>query len=196
MSQKQSTSSSSSNTLNYDPSSLQNYQSLTGSGSGVLNGYMNNPFGNPAYQMGLGQSQKSATAMGNNAQQALQQNMKVSGMGGQAGNAFQQAMTLKQGRANLANRAQASTQNVQGALGRQMQATGMGMSFNPLMTGSSGTSNSTQTTGGLGSWLPQLLGAGAGAFMSGGMSLLGGATKGLSNSAGSMTPGGVPQFGS
>lgn len=189
MSTKQQTNQSSSNSLNYDPTSLGNYNSLTGSGTSVLSGYMNNPFTNAMYTMGAGQSQKGAAQGGSNNMQALQQMMRTSGMSGTAGQGFQQAQASRMGRANQGMMAQANTSNVMGALQRQMQATGMGMSFNPLLKGTSGNSQSTQTTGGLGTWLPQLIGAGLGAAtggissaMSGGASKIFGQTQNMPSS--------------
>lgn len=167
MSTKTQTNQTSSNQLNYDPSSLQNYQSLTGSGTSSLLGYMNSPFNNAAYNMGIGASQKGAAQMGNQSMQSLMQNMKTSGISGNSGQGFQMAQMGKIGRSNLSIMGQANTANVQSALQRQMQATGMGMSYSPLLKGTSGNSQSTQTQGGLGTWLPQLLGAGLGAAMGG-----------------------------
>jgi len=163
MSSKQQTDSKQSNTLNYDPTSLGNYQSLTGAGSNQLLQMMQNPFGNPLYQLGLGQSQKGAAQGGANNMSALQQMMRTSGIGGTAGQGFQSAQLAKLGRANQGMMAGANTSNVMNALQRQLQATGMGMSFSPLLKGTSGTSQSTQTTSGLGTWLPQLISAGLGA---------------------------------
>lgn len=161
MSTKQETQSQ--NTLNYDKGSKSNYDSLTGAGTNVLSSYMNNPFGNAFYRMGLGQSQAGATAQGSNNMSALMSQMKTSGFAGNGGNAFQMGQMGKIGRSNSSMMANANTSNVMSALQRQMTATGMGMSFNPLLSGTSGTQ--TQTTSGLGTWLPQLLGAAGGAAM-------------------------------
>lgn len=185
--------STSNNTLNYDPSSLALYKKLTSGGGNVLSQYMNNPLSNPWYNLGLGQSMKGATQLGQQNMNTMTNNMKVSGIGGGAGNAFQQAMTSNIGRGNQSLRSQANLGNVFQALQRQMTATGMGMSFNPLLTGESG--KSTQQTSGLGTWLPQLLGSLAGAGMSA-------ATGGMSGAAGKafQTVGAqgasVPLFGS
>lgn len=179
MSTKTTSTQNSSNALQYDPASKNIYNQLTGSSSKQLLDMINNPFNNPLYSMGLGQSMKGAGAMGNNAMQSLMQNMKQGGFGGNSGNGFMAAQMGKMGRSNLTNRANANTGNVMNALQRQMQGTAMGMSFNPLLTGEKGNSNSSQTTGGLGTWLPQLIGAGlgmAGGAMTGGLS---GAAGGL-----------------
>lgn len=177
MSTKQQTNQSSSNSLNYDPTSLGNYSSLTGSGTQQLMGMINNPFQNAMFNMGAGQAQKGAAQGGANNMSALQSMMKTSGMSGSAGQGFQMAQQGRMGRANQSMMGQANTSNVMNAMQRQMQATGMGMSFNPLLKGTTGNSQSTQTTGGLGTWLPQLLGAGLGAA-TGGMFGGGGGSSG------------------
>lgn len=159
------------NTMHFNPVAQQSYNSLVGSGTKVLNDQMNNPFGNAMYKMGLGASQQGATQQGNNNMSALQQMMRTSGIGGNSGNAFQMAQQGKIGRSNASMMSQANTSNVQGALQRQLTATGMGMSFSPQLTGSS----ATQTQSGLGTWLPQLLGAAGSAamgFATGGASTL------------------------
>lgn len=200
MSTKTQTNQSSTNKLNYDPSSLAMYQSLTGGAGGILKGLMNDPFGNALYQMGLGQSQKGAIQGGANNMGVLQQLMKTSGLTGTAGQGFQAAQTAKIGRANQSLMAGANTSNVMNALQRQLQATGMAMSFQPLLKGTSGTSQSTQTQSGLGTWLPQVLGAGLGmasGFMGGGggmLSAMGGSGGSLPNQA--TAPSGGYGFGS
>jgi len=159
---------------------------------------MNNPFGNAFYRLGAGQSQQAANQLGQQNMNAFNQNYLTSGFGGQAGAAFKAAQGAQIGRANQALRSQANIGNIMAALQRQLGATGMGLSYSPLMTGtnSSGTSNTTQTTSGTGTWLPQLIGAGLGAAtmglgglggMAGGMSAFGAgsggaiANQGLSN---------------
>jgi hypothetical protein len=163
MGTQQTTTGATSNQLQFNPGSESIYNALTGAGSKVLQGYMNDPFGNAFYKLGAGQSQQGATQLGNQNMQSLLQSMKTSGIGGNAGNAFQSAMTSNIGRSNQALRSQANMQNIFQALNRQMGATGMGMSFSPQITGSSGTSNQQTSTGGLGTWLPQLMGSALGA---------------------------------
>lgn len=196
MSTKQETDST--NTLNYDPTALAQYQKLISGGSNVLSQYINNPFGNQFYQMGLGQSMAGANQLGQQNINSLTNNMKVSGIGGNSGNAYQQAMMSNIGRGNQSLRSQANIQNVMQAFQRQMTATGMGMSFSPLLTGQKG--QTTQTQSGLGTWLPQLLGALGGAGMSaltGGMGGAAGAATGSFNlpSRASGGVGSMPGFG-
>ena len=156
-------------TNQYDPTSKAAQEALTKGGSSVMQGYMNNPFSNPAYTQGLQQSMRGATQAGQNNMAALQSQMRTSGMSGGAANAFQMAQMGRIGRANSALMSQANISNVQNALSRQMGAAQSGLNYNPLQTGQ----NAVQQTSGTGTWLPQLAGAALGAgmgMMTGGMS--------------------------
>lgn len=177
----------SSNTLNYDSKSKGLYDQLSGGAGSYLQGLIQNPFGNPAFNLGAGASAKGAAQQGSNNMQALMSQMRTSGFGGKAGNAFQMAQTGRMGRANSGMSSNANLQNIFQALSRQQGAAGQAMAFQPLLTGESGkmSGTQTQTSGGLGSWLPQLIGAGlgvAGGVMTGGASTaLGGIMKGASS---------------
>lgn len=174
------TNQNSSSQLQYDTGSKNLYNQLTQSGGNVLQQYMSSPLNNSMYNLGIGASQKGAAQSGQNNMQALQSMMKTSGLTGNAGQGFQMAQQGRMGRANQGMMAGANTSNVMQALNRQMQATGMGMAFQPLMTGEKGnsSSNTTQQQSGLGTWLPQLLSAGMG-MATGGLSGLAGGAKGL-----------------
>lgn len=189
MGTQQQTDSSNQSNLQFNPQSQQAYNSLISGGSNVLQGYINSPLTNPMYQLGSATAQRGAAQGGNNNMQALMQMMKTSGIGGQAGQGFMAGQQAQMGRANQSQMSQANLGNIQSAFGRQMAATGMGMSFTPQLTGQSGTSNSTQTTGGLGTWLPQLLGSAAGMAM-------GGLTGGASMAAGGLPGGAAGSIGS
>lgn len=165
---------SGSNTLQFNPISQNLYNTLTSGAGNILSGYMNNPFSNPAYQMGAAQSQKGAQQAGANNISALMQSMRTSGIGGQAGAGFKASQLAQTGRANQAMSSQANVSNVLAALQRQMSAAGTGLSYSPQLTGSNSMSKQWQS--GLGTWLPQALGAGLGA-LTGGL----GAGMGLGN---------------
>lgn len=163
MGTQQTTNSNSNTGLNFNQTGLNAYNSLVGSGSNVLNQYMNNPFGNPMYQFGQAQTQAGAKQLGQQNMNTLMQNQKVSGLSGNAGAGWLGAQKAQTGRANQAMASQGNISNIMNALQRQMTATGMGMSFSPLATGQSSSGTQTSSTQGLGTWLPQLLGAGLGA---------------------------------
>jgi hypothetical protein len=162
MGSQQNTSSSNTSNATFNPTSLNAYNSLIGSGSNVLNSYMNNPFGNSMYTFGQQQTQKGAQQLGQQNMATLLQNQKISGLTGKAGAGWLASQQAQTGRANQAMRSQGNISNIMAALQRQMGAAGLGMSFSPLMTGQSSTGQSSTSTGGLGTWLPQALGAGLG----------------------------------
>lgn len=149
--------------LSFNPLSQGVYNQLTSGAGGVLGGYINNPFGNPYYTLGAAQSQKGAQQAGQNNMAALLQNQKALGLGGQAGQGWMSAQRAQTGRANQAMSSQANVNNVLAALQRQMSAAGTGLSYSPQLTGQSGKFSQFQNQSGLGTWLPQLLGAGLGA---------------------------------
>lgn len=183
MSTKQQTDST--NTLNYNPTAEGVYNSMIKNAGGILNDYMSNPFGNANYKMGLGQSMAGANQLGQQNISSLMNNMKISGMSGNSGNAFQQAMMNNIGRGNQSMRSQANISNVMSALQRQMQATGMATSFSPQLTGTTGSSTSSMS--GLGTWLPQLMSSLAGTGI--------GAATGGASMATKAGGGAVPSFG-
>lgn len=176
--------------LQFNPIAQGVYNQLTSGAGNVLGGYINSPFSNAFYSMGAGQSQKGAQQAGANNMAALMQNMLTSGMGGQAGAGFKQAQLAQAGRAGSAMSSQANIQNVLSALQRQMSAAGTGLSYSPQLTGQTGSFQQQQTTGGLGTWLPQVMGAalggltgGLGAGMGGLGSFGGGSVGGVSDPA-------------
>lgn len=173
MGTKHTTTGSNTSTLQFNPQSQNLYNQLIGSSGNQLQGYINSPFSNAMYMMGAGQSAKAAQNIGGTNMSALSQMMKGSGMTGQAGAGWLAAQKAQTGRANQSMLGQSQTSNVLSALQRQMQATGMGLSFTPQLTGQTGNFQQTQQSSGLGTWLPQLMGAGLNAgmaAMTGGMS--------------------------
>lgn len=151
--------------LQFNPIAQGIYNNLIGSGSNVLSGYINNPFGNSAYTLGAAQSQQGAMQAGNNNMQALNQSALTNGLTGQSGAGFMAAQKAQTGRANQAMSSQANVQNILSALSRQMSAAGTGMSFSPQLTGQSGNFIQQSNSSGTGTWLPQV----ASMAMSGGL---------------------------
>jgi len=174
MSTKKTSDTQSKSTLSFDPVSKAMYNQLIGAAGNYTMGQINNPFGNPFYKMGLGQSQRGAQLSANQGMNAFLQNLRVNGISGRAGNAFQMAQQNKLGRNALTLMSGANVGNVMSALQRQQQNAMMGMSYQPLMTGESSTSHAQEQTSGLGTWLPQL----AGGLMQG---VLGMATRGVTD---------------
>jgi hypothetical protein len=118
----------------------------------------------------LGTSQ--AHNMGQTAMSGLQQNQNASGMGGGATNPAALEMQQNQARANTGLQAGLGfLAPVQNAQQMQQYAGGLASQYRPLQTGQ----NQTQSTGGLGTWLPQVAGMALGGLTGGGLgSLFGG----------------------
>jgi hypothetical protein len=150
------------------------YNSMMPGYASTVNSYMNNPFGNPfmqqQQQMGTNQANNlGATGMANTTR-----NLNMSGISQNSPAALQmmqqQMMNNSSTKANLG-----FLQPMQNALGMQQSAMQQAGSFKPLQTGQ------TQSQGGVGSWLPQILGGGL-SLLTGG--LLGGGGGGAAQTAG------------
>jgi hypothetical protein len=180
----------------YAPGAMNNYQNWMGQLSPMLTQMMNNPFGSPSFNMNLQQSTKAANLLGQRGIQNAMQNFGGQGLGTTGGafssllqKAGQYGSNLQQQGFNTAfNQAQTNQWNA-ASLGTQAFG-------NPLVTG--GTS--TQSTGGLGTWLPQVLGGGLSALIGASMGGGAGVSQGAMNSAISGLPtstggsGGYGQF--
>ena len=175
-----------SNTTNqYDPASMNRYQSWAGGMLPQLQGLFNNPTGSPFFNFNLQQGQRVASGLsGRNTFNALQ-NFNRSGIGGGSlGSGARMQMFGDLGR-------QASNLGYQGWAGAMGQAQsdrwnaaslGSSIFSNPLQTGQ----KNTQQTSGLGTWLPQLAGAALGGLSRlGGLGgLFGGANQNATGAAG------------
>jgi hypothetical protein len=167
-----STTKTTTNTNQYAGNSLGNYNSWASQLMPMLQGMMSNPFGSPSFNMNLQQQTKAANALGQRTMQNSMHSFGSQGLG-TTGGAMTSLMSKMsrygsnvqmQGYNNAFNQAQSN----------QWNAASLGSNFfgNPLVTGNT----STEKTSGLGTWLPQLLGAGLGglsAFATGGMSAIG-----------------------
>lgn len=156
---------------------MSRYQGWQSSMLPQLQSLFSNPFSSPFFNLNLQQQTKGASQVaGRNAQNALM-NFSRSGIGGGSlgGGAMQSLLAgtgrygsglQYQGFMNAANQAQSDRWNA-ASLGSSM--------FQPLQTGGTSTSSGTQTqqTGGLGTWLPQVIGAGLGIATGGGFGGLG-----------------------
>lgn len=144
------------NTASFDPNSMNAYQGGISSGMGVLQ----QDVANPQKQIGFnqriaqGNSQLFNSFQRNNASTA----QRAGAFGGTTPGFMQNQMaqnqrSLSSGQANLFN------QNLMYADQVKQSAASQMMNFKPLQTGST----STQSTGGVGSWLGPVISAGIGA---------------------------------
>ena len=163
-------------TNKYDPTSMGTFQGMQGGLGNAVNSYMSNPFGNPFMQTQQQMGTRQAQNLGGTQMSNISRNITGSGMGG--GNMSPAALEMmqNQGRANTGLQSQLGfLQPMQNALGMQQNAMGIAANYRPLQTG--GTQ--TQSTGGLGTWLPQVAGMALGGLTGGLMGGMGGPTSGL-----------------
>lgn len=180
-------------TYGYNPAGIGAYNSMIPGFGSTVNSYMMNPFSNPFFQTQQQMGYRTAQQQNQTNMSNISRNSFMSGLS--PNNPAMLEMMNNQMRAGTANSANLGFLNpVQNAFTAQQNAMGMAGSFRPLQT------SQTQTQSGLGSWLPQLLGAGlgmAGSIFSGGASsAAGGAmsgTMGAMNAA--LTPMQSPFFG-
>ncbi len=198
MSTKKETTQKQDTTNKYNPLAMGAYEKGVGGGMDVLQQFMQDPYKNAFFLQQLGMINRQASLMGQRGMSNLGRQAQMSGWGGTQGNAWLQSQQAKQGRATSSLMAQG-----QNALLPQFAAMRLGsaqdaLRFQPLQIGGSMTGSSTEKTSGLGTWLPQLIGAGLGmasGFMTGGASAMGGGMGGGGGSPfGSISSGGFGQF--
>jgi hypothetical protein len=163
MSQTKTTNSSQSTQFN--PQSMSQFNSLQPQIGSLLSQYMQNPLKSGMFNLRLQNATKAVNQMGQQGASNIMQNTVAGGFGGGNMAAFKNAMLAQNSRATSANLSNAFSQNLLGQQQLQQNAMMGAMNYKPLATGQSGTQ--TQTVSGLGSWLPQLAGAAIGAFAGG-----------------------------
>lgn len=167
----------------FDPASMALFGQLTNSLGPMLTGYMQNPFGNPFFQTQSQMGTRQAQQLGGTQMSNLTRNLTGSGLLGGASSPAGLEMLQNQARANTGLTSQLGFLNpVQNALGMQQWAGGLGANYRPLQTGQ----NQTESTSGLGTWLPQLANMGLGLATGG----LGGGLFGAAKAAGGGLPSG------
>jgi len=170
----------------YNPTSLAAYNSSVATSMPILEGYANSPFSNPFFQTQVAMGNKNAAQIGGQAMNSLQSNMQAQGISGNSAAAA--SMTQRQGFLNSSLRANSFLNAVNSAQLNQWNALGLLQNFRPLQTGgtaqSSGQSSTTQSTGGLGTWLPQVIGAGVGLASTAATGGFGSGAQGLFNGGG------------
>lgn len=159
-----STKKTSTSTTAFNQPSLNAFNAMQPQVQALLQQYMNNPLAavNPIYNLSGQLAQRNAARLGQSAMSNLSNNMATSGFGGVNMPAFMQSQIAAQNRATSGLQANAFLQNQlaknRAALGVQQFGLSGAQSYHPLVTG--GTNVESQS--GLGSWLPQVVGAGLG----------------------------------
>ena len=149
------------NTLSYNPGALKQYNGLQPQISSTLSNFMQNPLTSSFFNQRVGMGNKQISQQAGAGMQGLLSNFRSSGMGGATTNPFLQSMISRQGRATAGAMSSNFLGQLTNANNLQLTATGMSQAYQPLLQGST----STQTQSGLGTWLPQLLGAEGSAAM-------------------------------
>lgn len=185
-------------TINYNPAGMGTYNAFQPLIQSNLTEYMKNPLQSSFFAQQAGLGMKAAQAQGSTGMQAMLRNLPAMGGSAGANSPFVQAMIARNARATSGNSSNAFMSALMNAANNRLQATGMAQAYTPLLQGqsSTGTMHGTETTSGLGTWLPQLAGAAIGGVANG---LTGGAAGLLSKSLGSAMPfmtGGAPSASS
>lgn len=149
------------------------FQGLTNQLGPLMQGFMQNPYGNQQFRTEQQLGSQQARNLGQSATSGLVNNMTGSGMAGGASNPAATEMLQNQARANTGTQANLGfLAPTQAAQQRQFGTMGLAANYRPLQTGQT----QTQSTGGLGTWLPQVAGMALGGLTGG---LTGGMGGGL-----------------
>lgn len=153
------------------------------------------PTKSSTYNLGLQKMQGAASQIAARNKENFFGNMTAGGYSGNNLSGVQQQGLMGLGMGASSLTANAFNQNYMNYDMLRRQTTSQAAGYKPLQTG--GTQ--TQTTSGLGTWLPQVVGAGLGAaagFATGGLSTaLGGASSGFGGAKGSSAGGNFSPFG-
>lgn len=157
----------------YNSSAMGTYNAFQPQVQSSLMQMSQNPLGNSYFQHQLAQQQAASQQIGARNNTNAIRNMRAGGGVLSNSGGFSTAMLNRNNIASSGMQANAFNGAVNTALQNRNVSLAAMQAYQPLQTGQ----NSTQTTGGLGTWLPQLAGAAIGAagdVMTGGMSGAGG----------------------
>lgn len=148
----------------FAPSGMNAYNQTQPTFGQTANQYMSQPFSNPFFQTQQQMGTNQAHQLGGSAMGGLTNNMTATGMLGGGQSPAGMEMLQNQARANTGLQSQLGFLNpVQNAMQQQNFYSNLAANYRPLQTGQ----NQTQSTGGLGTWLPQVAGMGLGALTGG-----------------------------
>ena len=167
MSTKKQTTSNSTQTATFDPASLAAYRTMTPLLTSFTNNWLGgggNPTKTPGFNLLNQSAQKQAGAVGGRNIRNIATNALALGMNPNSP-AFA-AQIQRATRANSGLQQNAFLSTLQSAMQNQQFAASLANAYRPLQTGGTASGTSTETTSGLGTWLPQLASAGLGAATS------------------------------
>jgi hypothetical protein len=177
-------------TNTYDPGSMSAFNAFTPQVQANWSQDMQlDPTKSSTYNLGLQKMQGAATTLAARNKENFFGNLVAGGYNGNNLSGIKQQGLMALGMGNSALSSGAFNQNFLNYDLMRRQTTAQAAGYKPLQTG--GTQ--TQTTSGVGTWLPQVIGAGVGAaagFATGGMSTLASGAFGAAKSAagGSFSP--------
>jgi len=156
--------------LQFAPAGMSAYNALIPQAQLVLADYMKDPFKASYFNQQLGMSDQYVRNIGERNMQNVLTNAVASGWGSGNMPGFMQNAVLRTGRATGAMQSNNMMNLLLGAEANRRWSAGAGLAFQPLVTGqkTTGTNKTTQSESGLGTWLPQVIGAGLG-FAAGGL---------------------------
>lgn len=162
-------------TNKYDPQSMNIFHQLGGSGNNVMQEYMKDPLKASYFQNQVGILNRFTQQAGLRNVSAL-----LSQRGSGVNNAgWMNSNVARIGRNTGSSQAQNVLQALMNAESRRYSAAGNALNYHPLQTGQ----KTTEETGGLGTWLPQVIGMGASAALAFGTGGASAAAKGMSTGA-------------
>lgn len=154
----------------YDPQSLANYHTANDAATNTLTSYMQDPYKNGFFNQTLAMGQRQIGSQTSTQYANLRARLNQGGWGNGTGDnpAFAASMNNQIMRANSGNQATMLNSLLSQYGTQRLQAAGMANALQPLNTGQTGNSSGTSTsqTSGLGTWLPQVLGAAVGGVAS------------------------------
>ena len=166
------------NTTQFAPAGMNAYNAMTPQASQNMQQFMTDPAKSSFFNNMFGQSQQQIGLQGQTQMQTLMNNIRQIMGGGGASSPFMASQVAQQGRFQGGQTSNAFNNLLLGTNQLRFGATQGALGYNPLQTGQ------TQQVSGVGSWLPQLLGAGLGAAS--GLSGLGKFAGGAAMNAGNL----------
>ena len=178
MSTTKTTTSSNQSTNTYDPGSMGLFQQFGQSGGNALMDMLKDPLQQTGFnqRLQMGNQQAFNLAARNNSNIMNRASM----FGGNQMPGFLQNQMTQSGNWLAGQQSQNFNQNLLYADQMRQMAMGQALGYRPLQTGGRSTGQQQQTTGGLGTWLPQVAGMGLSALTGG----LGGGLMGMMGGGG------------
>lgn len=143
-------------TNQYDPTSMSNYHQNNTGATNVFSDYMKDPLKASYFQNQVNILNRTANQIGQRNVSNLTNNANLTGGGVMPG--YMQSMLARTGRDTGAMQAQNFLTALMTAESNRRGAANMAIQDRPLQTGQ----DTTQQKSGLGTWLPQVIGAGVG----------------------------------